>query len=101
MGTGMTHHIAFSVSNHDTQMEMYEKLRSKSYRVSPLMDRTYFKSIYFNDPDGHILEIATAGPGFLIDETEGELGKNLMLPPQFESYRDQIKNHLSPLQEKA
>ncbi len=99
MGTGMTHHIAFSVPDHEAQMQMYERLRSNGYRVSPFMDRTYFKSIYFNDPDGHILEIATAGPGFLIDESEAELGQNLMLPKQFEAYREQIQTHLSPLYE--
>ncbi|TNE70972.1 glyoxalase [bacterium] len=97
MGTGMTHHIAFSVPDNETQMQMYEKLRSKGYRVSPFMDRTYFRSIYFNDPDGHILEIATEGPGFSFDEKEEELGTNLMLPKQFEQYRSQIEQHLSPL----
>lgn len=97
MGTGSTHHIAFSTPNNETQLQMRDKLLSAGYRVSPVMERNYFRSIYFNDPDGHILEIATAGPGFAIDETLEELGTQLKLPENLESYRNEIESHLSSL----
>ena len=68
------------------------------YRVSPVMDRVYFKSIYTNDPDGHIVELATLGPGFLVDEDVAELGTHLMLPPWLEQSRSAIEGVLTPLQ---
>jgi glyoxalase family protein len=61
------------------------------------MDRTYFKSIYTRDPDGHIVELATAGPGFLVDEDENALGTSLKLPPQYEPHRTDIEAVLTPL----
>ncbi len=61
------------------------------------MDRVYFKSIYTRDPDGHIVELATAGPGFGVDEEEARLGEQLMLPPWLESRRTAIVNGLAPL----
>jgi glyoxalase family protein len=97
MGAGQTHHYAFGVADEDTQLAYRERLIKAGYRVSPVMDRVYFKSIYTNDPDGHIVEIATAGPGFLFDEEEPELGQNLKLPPWLEQHRAQIENHLTPL----
>jgi glyoxalase family protein len=65
--------------------------------VSPVMDRIYFKSIYTSDPDGHIVELATAGPGFLRDESISELGQKLMLPPWLEEHRATIEGALTPL----
>jgi glyoxalase family protein len=62
-----------------------------------VMDRVYFQSIYTNDPDGHIVELATAGPGFLVDEEESELGRRLQLPPWLEPHRRQIEGSLTPL----
>lgn len=62
------------------------------------MDRVYFKSIYTNDPDGHIVELATLGPGFPVDEPVSELGKNLKLPPWLESQRNEIERNLKPLE---
>ncbi len=97
MGAGQTHHYAFSVPDEATQLQFREKLIQAGYRVSPVMDRVYFKSIYTNDPDGHIVELATAGPGFLHDETEAELGTKLQLPPWLEQHRPQIKNSLTLL----
>jgi glyoxalase family protein len=61
------------------------------------MDRIYFKSIYTNDPDGHIVEIATAGPGFAVDEDVAQLGKLLKLPPWLEQHRTVIENSLQPV----
>jgi glyoxalase family protein len=61
------------------------------------MDRVYFKSIYTNDPDGHIVELATAGPGFLFDEEKDLLGQELKLPPWLENQRMDIEERLTPL----
>lgn len=97
MGIGQTHHFALSVADPETQLEWREKLLVAGLRVSPVMDRVYFKSIYTNDPDGHIVEIATAAPGFLVDETEAELGQSLKLPPWLERYRQDIEGTLKPV----
>lgn len=64
MGRGQTHHYAFSVPDDETQLAFKAKLEAAGLPVSPVMDRRYFKSIYTRDPDGHIVELATAGPGF-------------------------------------
>lgn len=97
MGAGQTHHFALAVKDEDEQQQWREKLIRAGFRVSPIMDRIYFKSIYTNDPDGHIVELATVGPGFLIDEDEAELGQKLMLPPWYEDRRPAIEQILTPL----
>jgi len=96
MGTGQTHHFALSVPDENTQLEWREKLIQSGLSVSPVMDRIYFKSIYTNDPDGHIIELATAGPGFTIDEDPAVLGQSLKLPPWLENHRSEIESALSP-----
>ena len=70
MGVGQTHHFALAVKDEETQLAWREKLLSAGLRVSPVMDRVYFKSIYTNDPDGHIVELATLGPGFLAEKAK-------------------------------
>jgi glyoxalase family protein len=97
MGSGQTHHFALAVKDADEQLAWREKLIRAGLRVSPVMDRIYFKSIYTNDPDGHIVELATLGPGFLVDETEGDLGETLRLPPWLEDRRVEIESSLTPL----
>jgi glyoxalase family protein len=97
IGTGQTHHFALAVPDEATQLEWREKLIEAGLRVSPVMDRIYFKSIYTNDPDGHIVELATLGPGFTADETVEDLGTSLQLPPWLEKDRATITNHLRPL----
>ena len=97
MGTGQTHHFAFSVPDEETQLVFRQKLIHSGFRVSPVMDRIYFKSIYTNDPDGHIVELATAGPGFLVDEAQDALGQTLKLPPWLERHRGEIERALTPL----
>ena len=97
MGAGQTHHYAFAVPDDETQLLFREKLLSAGYRVSPVMDRVYFHSIYTNDPDGHIVEIATAGPGFLVDEPVATLGTTLKLPPWYEQYRAEIEKAIKPV----
>lgn len=97
LGIGLTHHFAFAVNNEETQLEWREKLLSENIRVTEVLDRKYFKSIYFNDPDGHILEIATTGPGFLVDEDRDTLGTNLALPEWLEPNRARIEQELVPI----
>ncbi len=97
LGTGITHHFAFAVENEDEQAEWREHLLRKGLPVTPILDRQYFKSIYFRDPDGHILEIATKGPGFCVDEREEKLGESLKLPEWMEHMRAQIEAGLTPI----
>lgn len=98
IGAGQTHHFAFAVPDEDTQLAWREKLLGAGLRVSPVMDRVYFKSIYTNDPDGHIVELATVGPGFAVDEPAAELGTHLKLPPWLEPMRSDIESVLKPLE---
>ena len=65
--------------------------------VTPVMDRVYIRIIYCQDPDGHVVEIATAGPGFPVDEPGGDLGQSLQLPPWLEESRAQIERALRPV----
>ncbi|MBI5300797.1 MAG: VOC family protein [Chloroflexi bacterium] len=97
LGTGQTHHFALAVSDDNSQLEWREKLVRAGLGVSPVMDRVYFKSIYTRDPDGHIVELATAGPGFAVDEDASELGTHLRLPPWLEEHRADIEANLQPL----
>ncbi|MEO1166761.1 MAG: VOC family protein, partial [Chloroflexota bacterium] len=98
MGYGQTHHYAFAVENEDEQTEWRQRLMSAGYRVSQILDRDYFRSIYTNDPDGHIVELATVGPGFDVDEPMESLGQTLQLPDWLEPRRSQIESVLTPLE---
>jgi glyoxalase family protein len=97
IGIGQTHHFALAVPDEETQLEWRERLLGAGLNVTPVMDRIYFKSIYMRDPDGHIVELATAGPGFSVDEDPAELGQSLKLPPWLESYRGEIEGILRPV----
>jgi len=97
IGAGQTHHFALAVEDEDIQLEWREKLIAAGYEVTPVLDRLYFKSIYTRDPDGHIIELATLGPGFLIDEDEDQLGSSLRLPPWLEKSREQVEEALKPI----
>jgi len=97
VGVGLTHHFAFAVSDAAAQLEWQDRLRSRGVRVTQVMDRKYFKSIYFNDPDGHILEIATVPPGFAVDEDRAALGTALSLPAWLEPQRAQIESALAAI----
>jgi glyoxalase family protein len=98
MGAGQTHHFALAVADEAVQLEWREKLVAAGMRVTPVLDRCYFKSIYTNDPDGHIVELATLGPGFAVDEDAAQLGMALKLPPWLEPQRAAIATSLEPLQ---
>ncbi len=97
IGTGQTHHFAFAVKDADEQMAWRERLMEAGLRVSPVMNRVYFKSIYTSDPDGHIVELATLGPGFGVDEPWESLGQALQLPPWLERHRLDIEPQLKPV----
>lgn len=97
MGAGQTHHWALAVPDDASQLYFREKLVEAGVRVSEVAERYYFRSIYSRDPDGHIVELATAGPGFLIDEPIETLGQGLMLPEWLEPHRADIERTLTPL----
>lgn len=90
-GAGTVHHIAFRVATANDQLAWQKKLADLGYRVSPVMDRTYFQSIYFREPAGILFEIATDVPGFTADEAEAELGSTLRLPSWMERSRARIE----------
>lgn len=94
LAAGSVHHIAFRVSNDEEQLAWREKLVDLGYQVSPIMDRTYFHSIYFREPGGVLFELATDPPGFSQDEAVNELGGKLRLPVWMEQARPQIENIL-------
>ncbi len=97
MGAGQTHHFALAVPDEATQETLRQRLVDAGHECTPVIDRTYFQSVYTHDSDGHIVELATVGPGFLVDEDESELGASLKLPPQLESRRSEIERRLNPL----
>jgi glyoxalase family protein len=97
MGAGQTHHFALAVADDESQLEWREKLLTAGIQVTPVMDRVYFKSIYMHDPDGHIVELATLGPGFSVDEPFESLGESLRIPPWLESSRNRIEGALHPV----
>jgi glyoxalase family protein len=96
-GRGAVHHVAFAVADDDTQDYFRRRLIGAGHRVTPRIDRTYFHSIYFRTPGGVLFEIATASPGFTIDEPRATLGQKLKLPPQHEHLRARLEELLPPL----
>ncbi len=96
-GAGQTHHIAFRAPDDDAQAAWREHLLDLGVEVTPVLDRSYFRSIYFRAPDGILLEIATDGPGFDVDEPADELGSALKLPGWLEERRPAIESALTPL----
>ncbi len=93
-GAGSIHHIAFRVENDEEQLEYREALLSHGLRVTTVIDRKYFHSIYFRISAGVLFEIATLGPGFTVDESVDELGSNLCLPSWYEDQREEIAQSL-------
>jgi glyoxalase family protein len=96
-GGGSIHHIAFRVPDDETQLRYQSAVRAAGLEVTPVIDRQYFHSIYFREPGGVLLEIATAGPGFAIDEPVQALGESLKLPAWFEPNRAGIEANLADL----
>ena len=90
VAAGSVHHIAFRAKDDHEQLQWREHLVELGYNVTPVMDRTYFHSIYFREPGGILFEIATEPPGFTLDEPIDELGSKLRLPTWMEAARSQI-----------
>ncbi len=97
IGAGTTHHIAWRTSGAQEQQAWLERLTELGLRPTPVQDRKYFESIYFRMPDGVLIEIATDGPGFLVDEPADTLGTGLSLPPWLEAERPTLERELSPI----
>jgi len=95
-GAGTVHHIAFASVPEELE-SWRERVVEAGARPTPVIERFYFKSVYFVEPSGVLFELATIGPGFAIDEDEAHLGEGLSLPPPFESMRAQLESTLSPL----
>ncbi len=91
LGAGSVHHIAFRAADDASQLEWREVLEAASLDVTPVMDRTYFHSIYFREPGGVLFEIATDPPGFALDEPIESLGEALKLPPWLEPQRARVE----------
>jgi len=97
IGPGTTHHIAWRASDVGEQDAWRARLEEIGLRPTPPQDRTYFRSIYFRMPDGLLLEIATDGPGFLVDEPIETLGTSLALPRWLEPDRATLERELVPI----
>ena len=95
-GAGSVHHVAFA-----SRLEDHETWRMRVAQAgahpTPVIDRFYFRSIYFREPSGVLFEIATMGPGFAVDEDAAHIGERLSLPPDFEELRPQLQGRLAPL----
>ena len=91
MGVGTVHHVAFRVPDEETQLALREEVAALGYSVTPVLDRNYFRSIYFREPGGVLFEIATVPPGFAVDEDPEHLGEDLKLPPWLETRRDRLE----------
>ena len=97
-GIGTIHHVAFTTKNKETQHLVCQKLLEKGFNVTQVVDRKYFYSVYFREPNGILFEIATHLPGFTVDEDLKDLGTNLKLPAWHESNRDLIEKVLLPIE---
>ena len=95
-GAGTVHHVAWAA--HDDEQEAWLRaVREAGRNPSGIIDRFWFRSIYFREPSGVLFEIATLGPGFAVDEDPDRLGERLTLPPAFEHLRPQLEGVLTPL----
>lgn len=97
-GVGGVHHVAFRAADDESQLEFQDSVRSAGLNVSPVLDRSYFHSIYFREPGGVLFEIATDAPGFTVDEPLETLGTTLKLPHWMESQRAIIEARVRPLE---
>jgi glyoxalase family protein len=95
-GAGTVHHIAWATRLED-QDQWQSLVSSSGLYATPVIDRFYFRAVYFREPGGVLFELATMGPGFATDEPAESLGERLSLPPDFEAIRDQVEPHLKTL----
>jgi glyoxalase family protein len=97
LGAGGVHHVAFRTPTEDQYHAWRERLDSMGVRNSGEIDRYYFRSLYFREPNGILFEIATDGPGFSVDEDKATLGEKVVLPPFLEAQRESIVANLKPI----
>jgi glyoxalase family protein len=95
-GAGTVHHVAFAAQPDDLEAWRLRVVTAGA-QPTPVIDRFYFRSVYFREPSGVLFEIATIGPGFAVDEDAEHLGERLSLPPRFEPLREQLERTLRPL----
>jgi len=95
-GAGSVHHVAWA-STIDEHEAWRQRAIAGGAQPTPLIDRFYFRSIYFREPSGVLFEIATLGPGFTVDEPLEHLGEKLSLPPDYEHLRDEVEPQLRPV----
>ena len=95
-GAGTVHHVAWA-STDDDHPRWLERAREAGLHATPIVDRDYFRSIYFREPSGVLFELATDGPGFAIDEPAESLGCSLRLPRQHEHLRPLLEERLAPI----
>ena len=96
-GAGTVHHVAFRAADDAGELSLRDGIVSLGLTPTPVVDRTYFRSVYFREPRGVLFELATDQPGFTVDETLERLGSGLMLPPQYEASRVEIASNLPEL----
>jgi glyoxalase family protein len=96
-GTGSIHHIAWRVDDDAHQAEVRSAVASGGAHPTPVIDRFWFKSVYYKEPGGVLFELATVGPGFAVDEDPKHLGETLVLPPWLETKRAEIAAAVPPL----
>jgi glyoxalase family protein len=96
-GIGTVHHVALAIDGLDQQLRLREELLGRGLGVTDILDRQYFQSIYFREPGGVLLEVATTSPGFTVDEALPALGRELKLPPWEEPHRATIERGLPRL----
>jgi glyoxalase family protein len=96
-GTGGVHHVAWRVADESTELAVRERVERARRRPTEVIDRFWFKSVYFLEPGGVLFELATDGPGFAVDEDIATLGEKLVLPPWLEPNRGEIEGALPPL----
>jgi glyoxalase family protein len=96
-GVGSVHHLAWRVDDEAQQVAVRKQIETVGIGATPVIDRFWFKSVYFKEPGGVLFEIATDGPGFAVDEDPARLGEALVLPPWLEGYRSQIEGRLPKL----
>jgi glyoxalase family protein len=96
-GIGSVHHLAWRVDDESHQAAVSSQIQYAGVRPTPVIDRFWFKSVYFREPGGVLFELATDGPGFATDEDPSHLGETLVLPPWLEPSRERIEAVLPPL----
>src|SRR5213076_1302767 len=96
-GIGTMHHVAWRVADENVEVRMRERIARAHRRPTEVIDRFWFKSVYFLEPGGVLFELATDGPGFTADENLANLGEKLVLPPWLEAMRGEIEASLPPL----